>query len=274
MTALETDEALASQGQAGRVLPWLTVTAGLDTVIGGPHRRVRRSEPRTGSDAPLPARARRPQAAFAVPRVGVPPGQLSVPVIAAPIHPEDTPSADGTAPGLMGRPARTDGTVFRTVGRGISRRWDARPASMGQAGSWHGGYAGPPVPEPVRQAVARPCDQPHTSSDRRACRADRGSRKGARTGARIRSLPEHLADDPIHKLLLRGATRWLVLPSLPTTPTPSSKKHVVSSIIGLPAQDLDQQRSGKQRSRHPGGPPSLGRGHYGALRTRRRATRR
>ena len=44
----ETYEALALQVQAGGALPSLTVTLGLDAVIGGPHRRVRRSEPRTG----------------------------------------------------------------------------------------------------------------------------------------------------------------------------------------------------------------------------------
>ena len=39
-----------------------------------------------------------PQAAFAVPRVEVPLGNCRFPVIATPVHPEDTPSADGTAP--------------------------------------------------------------------------------------------------------------------------------------------------------------------------------
>ena len=115
MKVLDTDEALASIGSGRRDATVVDGHAGLDAVIGA-HHRVRRSEPRTGGMPSANARSP-PTGCIRRPSCRGTAGQLSVPAIAAAVHPEDTPSADGTAPGLMGRPDRQDGTVSGTVGR-------------------------------------------------------------------------------------------------------------------------------------------------------------
>ena len=56
--------------------------------------------PENGPHDLLPARVRHPQATSTAPRAEVTARQLSVPAIAARVPPEDSVSADGTAPGV------------------------------------------------------------------------------------------------------------------------------------------------------------------------------